>query len=109
MACIPHLLRFPLAEQVGPHTIYFFGIRPKSQEKHDIVDPLSLGPHATSNKVKLCKLMVKRRRDWGEERQKDFPWASVIVYLGYSACPPNLLSVYCYSKEILETACSLAL
>ena len=32
---------------------------------------LSSEPRAASEKVKLCKLMVKRRRDWGEERGND--------------------------------------
>lgn len=30
---IPHLLRFPLAVQVGSHIIYFSGINPKPHER----------------------------------------------------------------------------
>ena len=59
---------------------------------------LFLEPSAVSGKVKLCKLMVKRRGDWGFR-----PHSSRLHSLSSHA----LLSIYCDAKAKCETARSV--
>ena len=44
--------------------------------------PLSSEPPAVSGKVKLCKLMVKRRRDWGREKKNGCEMESIVKVRG---------------------------
>ena len=49
-------------------------------------------PRTASEKVKLCKFMVLRWRDWGARTR-----ASALVPRNFVALPPRVLLIYCDS------------
>ena len=59
---------------------------------------LQAEPRVAREKVKLCKLMVKRRKEEGGK----------IVPRGFDARPPHVRLIYCDSKEKYKTDHSLS-
>ena len=58
-------------------------------------------PRTASEKVKLCKFMVLRWRDWGARTR-----ASALVSRNFVALPSRVLLMYCGSARSLRHASS---